>query len=37
VPLGYDAKDKKLVVNKTEAETIRTIFVRKLEGSTQVG
>jgi len=31
VPLGYDAKDKKLVVNKTEAETVRTIFRRYLE------
>ena len=26
VPLGYDAKDKKLVINRTEAETVRTIF-----------
>ena len=26
VPLGYDAKDKKLVINKSEAETVRTIF-----------
>jgi site-specific DNA recombinase len=26
VPLGYEARDKKLVVNKTEAETVRTIF-----------
>jgi site-specific DNA recombinase len=26
VPLGYDGKDKKLVVNKTERETARTIF-----------
>jgi site-specific DNA recombinase len=26
IPLGYDARDKKLVVNKTEAETVRTIF-----------
>jgi site-specific DNA recombinase len=26
VPLGYDARDKKLVVNKTEAETVRAIF-----------
>jgi site-specific DNA recombinase len=26
VPLGYEAKNKKLVVNKTEAETVRTIF-----------
>src|ERR1700748_3673278 len=26
VPLGYDAKNKKLVINNTEAETVRTIF-----------
>src|SRR5438874_2653908 len=26
VPLGYDGKEKKLVVNKKEAETVRTIF-----------
>jgi site-specific DNA recombinase len=31
VPLGYDAKDKKLVINKTEAGTVRTIFRRYLE------
>lgn len=31
VPLGYDAKDKKLVVNKAEAETVRTIFQRYLD------
>ena len=31
IPLGYDAKDKKLVVNKTEAETVRTIFRLYLE------
>jgi len=31
VPLGYDAKDKKLVVNKSEAETVRTTFRRYLE------
>jgi site-specific DNA recombinase len=31
VPLGYDAKDKKLVINKTEAETVRTIFCLYLE------
>jgi len=31
VPLGYDAQDKKLVVNKAEAETVRTIFKRYLE------
>lgn len=26
IPLGYDLKDRKLVVNKKEAETVRTIF-----------
>src|SRR3984885_7378521 len=31
VPLGYDAKDKKLIVNKAEAEVVRTIFRRYLE------
>jgi site-specific DNA recombinase len=31
VPLGYEARDKKLVVNKTEAETVRTIFQLYLE------
>jgi DNA invertase Pin-like site-specific DNA recombinase len=31
VPLGFDAKDKKLVVNKSEAETVRYIFKRYLE------
>src|SRR5437588_7106601 len=31
VPLGYDAKDKKLVINKAEAETVRYIFTRYLE------
>src|SRR6266446_5915724 len=31
VPLGYDGKDKKLVVNKTEAETVRAIFHLYLE------
>jgi site-specific DNA recombinase len=31
VPLGYDAKDKKLVINKAEAETVRTIFRLYLE------
>jgi site-specific DNA recombinase len=31
VPLGYDARDKKLVVDKAEAETVRTIFRRYLE------
>src|SRR6266436_618795 len=31
VPLGYDGKDKKLVVSKTEAETVRAIFRLYLE------
>jgi site-specific DNA recombinase len=31
VPLGYDAKDKKLVINETGAETVRTIFQLYLE------
>jgi site-specific DNA recombinase len=31
VPLGYDANDKKLVINKAEAETVRTIFRLYLE------
>src|SRR6266851_4333166 len=31
VPLGYDARDKKLVVNKTEAQTVRSIFHLYLE------
>jgi site-specific DNA recombinase len=31
VSLGYDARNKKLVANKTEAETVRTIFRRYLE------
>jgi DNA invertase Pin-like site-specific DNA recombinase len=28
VPLGYDVKDRKLLVNETEAETVRLIFRR---------
>lgn len=31
VPLGYDAKDKKLVINPKEAETVRIIFRQYLE------
>src|SRR6266566_4535749 len=31
VPLGYDGRDKKLVANKIEAETVRTIFQLYLE------
>jgi site-specific DNA recombinase len=31
VPLGYDTKDKKLVINKAEADTVRTIFRLYLE------
>lgn len=31
VPLGYDAQDRTLVPNASEAETVRTIFERYLE------
>jgi DNA invertase Pin-like site-specific DNA recombinase len=31
LPLGYDVKDRKLVVNEAEAETVRHIFARYLE------
>ena len=31
VPLGYDAKDRKLVVNKAEAKVVRAIFERFLK------
>src|SRR5205085_1859267 len=31
VPLGYDVKDKKLIINAEEAERVRTIFARYLE------
>ena len=31
VPLGYDARDRKLVVNESEAETVRHIFRRYTE------
>ena len=31
VPLGYDVRDRKLVINEREAETIRHIFRRYLE------
>jgi site-specific DNA recombinase len=31
VPLGYDNKDKKLVVNPSEAKTVRMLFERYLE------
>jgi DNA invertase Pin-like site-specific DNA recombinase len=31
VPLGYDVEDRKLVVNETEAETVRHIYRRYLE------
>ena len=26
VPLGYDVQDRKLLINETEAETVRLIF-----------
>src|SRR6185312_9919297 len=31
VPLGYDLKDRQLIVNPAEAETVRTIFETYLE------
>src|SRR4029078_1278746 len=31
VPLGYEARDKKLAINKNEAQTVRTIFQLYLE------
>lgn len=31
VPLGYDVKDRKLVINPAEAETVRFIYKRYLE------
>jgi site-specific DNA recombinase len=31
VPLGYDSRDKKLVINANEAEGVRTIFQRYIE------
>ena len=31
VPIGYDAKDRKLIINPAEAETVRFIFKRYLE------
>jgi len=31
VPLGYDTKDRKLVIDVEEAETVRTVFRRYLE------
>lgn len=30
IPLGYDVRDRKLIVNKAEAETVRLIFARYL-------
>ncbi len=31
MPLGYNARDRKLVVNESEAETVRHIFRRYTE------
>ena len=28
VPLGYDIRDRKLIVNETEAKTVRNVFER---------
>jgi len=30
VPLGYDVRDRKLVINETEAATVRHVFERYL-------
>ena len=30
-PLGYDVRDRKLVVNESEAETVRAIYRRYAE------
>ena len=39
VPLGYDVKDRKLVVNEAEAATVRMIFERfvKIGSATDAG
>jgi hypothetical protein len=29
VPLGYDVKDRKLIINEPEAPTVRVIFRRR--------
>lgn len=34
IPLGYDAKNRELVINEAEAETVRTIFDLYLEHGT---
>ena len=34
VPLGYDVKDRKLIVNETEANTVRTLFGLYLQHGT---
>jgi site-specific DNA recombinase len=31
VPLGYEVKDRKLIVNEEEAATVRLIFSRYLD------
>jgi hypothetical protein len=31
VPLGYDVEDRKLVINRAEADTVRLIFQRYLD------
>ena len=31
VPLGYDVKDRKLIVNEAEAETVRFVYQKYLE------
>ena len=36
-PLGYDVKDRKLVVNAAEAEPVRTIFEHLSRARLRVG
>ena len=32
-PLGYDVKDRKLLINETEAALVRSIFIRFARGT----
>jgi hypothetical protein len=37
VPLGYNARDRKLIVNPAEAETVRTILTLYARSSSTTG
>ena len=37
VPLGYDAKDKKLIINEEEANTVRLLYKQFLEAQSVIG